>query len=94
MVPDAKKKPLWEKVLIVADMVCLIACIILLLAAICMEYPDHTFAITPRFGYQALMVLHFLIHGILNWKDHRWFAIFELGICAFGLVMLVLALLR
>ena len=47
-----------------------------------------------RFVSWAMMGMHFVLHGILNWKEQRWLAIFDLGVVAFALILVVLAFLR
>ena len=89
-----KNKPLWQKILIWADMVCVIGALIALTAAIWMGASENGTYMILRFVSWALMGVHFVLHGILNWKENRWLAIFELSAVAFVLVFAVLTLLR
>ena len=89
-----KNKPLWQKILIWVDMVCAVGAFICLTAALWMRYPENWTAVLLRGGYLSLMGIHFVLHGILSWKEHRWLAIFELGSVAFVLILVVLSFLR
>ena len=89
-----KNKPLWQKILIWADMACVITALIALTAAIWMGDPENGAYMILRFVSHALMGVHFVLHGILNWKEQRGLAIFELGAVAFVLVFAVLTFLR
>ena len=89
-----KNKPLWQKILIWADMVCVIGALIVLTAAIWMGASENGTYMILRFVSWALMGMHFVLHGILNWKEQRGLAIFELSAVAFVLVFSVLTLLR
>ena len=89
-----KNKPLWQKILIWADMACVIGALIALTAAIWMGASENGTYMILRFVSWALMGMHFVLHGILNWKENRWLAIFELGAVAFVLVFAVLTFLR
>ena len=89
-----KNKPLWQKILIWADMVCVIGALIALTAAIWMGASENGTYMILRFVSWALMGVHFVLHGILNWTEQRGLAIFELSAVAFVLVFAVLTLLR
>ena len=89
-----KYEPLWRKSLIWADLVCIIGALAALTAAIWMGDPENGTYMILRFVSWALMGVHFVIHGILNWKEHRWLAIFDMGIVAFALILLLFAFLR
>ena len=89
-----KNKPLWQKILIWADMACVITALIALTAEILMGTTENDTYMILRFVSRALMGVHFVLHGILNWKEQRGLAIFELGAVAFVLVFAVLTLLR
>ena len=89
-----KNKPLWQKLLIWADMACVIGALIALTAAIWMGASENGTYMILRFVSWALMGVHFVLHGILNWKEQRGLAIFELGAVAFVLVFAVLTFLR
>ena len=89
-----KNKPSWQKILIWADLVCVVGALILLIAAIFQGPPEGGFHTVLRFVSWAMMGVHFVLHGILNWKEHRWLAIFDLSIVAFALILVVLSFLR
>ena len=89
-----KNKLLWQRLLIWADMVCVIGALIALTAAIWMGASENGTYMILRFVSHALMGVHFVLHGILNWKEQRGLAIFELGAVAFVLVLAVLTFLR
>ena len=89
-----KNEPLWRKSLIWADVVCIIGALVTLTAAIWLGDPENGTYIILRFVSWAMMGVHFVLHGILNWKEQRWLSIFELGIVAFALILVVLSFLR
>ena len=89
-----KNEPLWRKGLIWADVVCLIGALIFLIAAIFQGTPEGGFHTVLRFVSWAMMGVHFVLHGILNWEEHRWLAIFDLSIVAFALILLLFAFMR
>ena len=89
-----KNEPLWRKGLIWADLVCIIGALAALTAAIWLGDPENGTYLILRFASWALMGVHFVIHGILNWKEHRWLAIFDMGIVAFALILVMLSFLR
>ena len=89
-----KNKPLWQKILIWADMACVITALIALTVVILMGATENDTYMILRFVSHALMGVHFVLHGILNWKEQRGLAIFELGAVAFVLVLAVLTFLR
>ena len=89
-----KNKPLWQKLLIWADMACVITALIAMTAEILMGATENDTYMILRFVSRALMGVHFVLHGILNWKEQRGLAIFELGAVAFVLFFAVLTLLR
>ena len=89
-----KNKPLWQKLLIWADMACVITALIALTVVILMGATENDTYMILRFVSRALMRMHFVLHGILNWKEQRGLAIFELGAVAFVLVLAVLTFLR
>ena len=89
-----KNKPLWQKILIWSDMACVICALIALTAAIWMGDSENVTYMILRFVSWALMGVHFVLHGILNWKEQRGLAIFELSAVAFVLVLAVLTFLR
>ena len=89
-----KNKPLWQKILIWADMACVITALIALTVEILMGATENETYMILRFVSHALMGVHFVLHGILNWKEQRGLAIFELGAVAFVLVFAVLTFLR
>jgi hypothetical protein len=89
-----KNKPLWQRLLIWADMACVIIALIALTVEIMMGATENDTYMILRFVSRALMGVHFVLHGILNWKEQRGLAIFELGAVAFVLVFAVLILLR
>ena len=90
--------PKWRKILAGADMACIIVAVVSLTVSIFLGYqagfPANGPAFLFRFLYWALMGVHFVLHGILNWKEQRGLAIVELGAVAFMLVLVVLAFLR
>ena len=89
-----KNKPLWQKMLIWADIACVIGALIALTAVIWMGATENGTYMILRFVSRALMGVHFVLHGILNWKEQRGLAIFELSAVAFVLVLAVLTFLR
>ena len=89
-----KNKPLWQKLLFWADMACVITALIALTVEILMGAAENETYMILRFVSRAMMGVHFVLHGILNWKEQRGLAIFELGAVAFVLVSAVLTLLR
>ena len=89
-----KNKPLWQKLLIWADMACVITALIALTVEILMGATENDTYMILRFVSHALMGVHFVLHGILNWKEQRGLAIFELSAVAFVLVLAVLTFLR
>ena len=89
-----KNKPLWQKLLIWADMACVISALIALTVEILMGATENGAYMILRFASRALMGVHFVLHGILHWKEQRGLAIFELSAVAFVLVFAVLTLLR
>ena len=89
-----KYEPLWRKRLIWADMACVIGALVALIAAIWMGDTEHGTYMLLRGVSWALMGVHFVMHGILNWKEHRWLAIFDMGIVAFALILVLLSFLR
>ena len=86
--------PKWQKILAGADLACTIVALVTFTVAIWMTQPESGAYMLLRFVSWALMGMHFLLHGILNWKEQRWLAIFDLGVVAFALVLVVLAFLR
>ena len=89
-----KDKALWQKVLIGADLACTIMALVTITIAMWLVQPESGAYLLLRFVSWALMGMHFLLHGILNWKEQRWLAIFDLGVVAFALILVVLAFLR
>ena len=89
-----KNEPLWRKGLIWADLVCIIGALAALTAAIWLGDPENGTYLILRFVSWALMGVHFVVHGILNWKEHRWLAIFDMSVVAFALILVVLTFLR
>ena len=89
-----KDKALWQKVLIGADLACTIMALVIFTVAIWMAQPESGAYMLLRFVSWALMGMHFVLHGILNWKEQRGLAIFDLGVVAFALILVVLAFLR
>ena len=89
-----KNRPLWKKIMIGADIACVIGSLIALTAAIWLVQPESWMYMLLRFVSWAMMGVHFVLHGILNWKEQRGLAIFELGAVAFVLILVVLAFLR
>ena len=87
-------RPLWEKALIWTDPVCVIAALICQIAAIFLGSPEGGLHGNLRLVSWAMMGLHFLLNGILNWKEHRWLAVFEVGIVVFALILMILSFLR
>ena len=84
-----KNKPLWQKILIWSDMACVITALIALTAEILMGATENDTYMILRFVSRALMGVHFVLHGILNWKEQRGLAIFELSAVAFVLVFAI-----
>ena len=76
------------------DVVCIIGALVTLTAAIWLGDPENGTYIILRFVSWALMGMHFVLHGILNWKEQRGLAIFDLGVVAFALILVMLAFLR
>ena len=89
-----KDKALWQKVLIGADLACTIVALVIFTVAMWMAQPESGTYMLLRFVSWALMGMHFVLHGILNWKEQRGLAIFEFGAVAFALVLVMLAFLR
>ncbi len=89
-----QNKPRWQKILIWADLVCVVGALIFLTAAIFLGPPEGGLHGNLRFVSWAMMGVHFVLHGILNWEEHRWLAVFELSIVAFSLIAILLAFLR
>ena len=89
-----KGKALWQKALIGADLACTIMALVTITVAMWMVQPESGAYLLLRFLSWALMGMHFVLHGILNWKEQRWLAIFDLGVVAFALILVVLAFLR
>ena len=89
-----KNKPLWQKLLIWADMACVISALIALTVEILMGATENGAYMILWFASRALMGVHFVLHGILSWKEQRGLAVFELGAVAFALILVVLAFLR
>ena len=89
-----KDKALWQKVLIGANLACTIMALVIFTVAMWMVQPESGAYMLLRFVSWALMGMHFVLHGILNWKEQRWLAIFDLGVVAFALILVVLAFLR
>ena len=89
-----QNEPLWRKGLIWADLVCIIGALAALTAAIWLGDPENGTYLILRFVSWALMGVHFVLHGIVHWKEQRWLSIFELGIVAFALILVVLSFLR
>ena len=89
-----KDKALWQKVLIGADLACTIMALVTITIVMWMVQPESGAYLLLRFVSWALMGMHFVLHGILNWKEQRWLAIFDLGVVAFALILVVLAFLR
>ena len=89
-----KDKALWQKVLISADLACTIMALVTITVAMWMVQPESGAYMLLRFVSWALMGMHFVLHGILNWKEQRGLAIFDLGVVAFALVLAMLAFLR
>ena len=89
-----KDKALWQKVLIGADLACTIMALVTITIVMWMVQPESGAYLLLQFVSWALMGMHFVLHGILNWKEQRWLAIFDLGVVAFALILVVLAFLR
>ena len=89
-----KNRPLWKKIMIGADIACVIGSLIALTAAIWLVQPESGMYMLLRFVSWSMMGVHFVLHGILSWKEQRWLAIFDLGVVAFALILVVLAFLR
>ena len=86
--------PKWQKILAGADLACTIVALVTFTVAIWMTQPESGAYMLLRFVSWALMGMHFVLHGILNWKEQRWLAIFDLGVVAFAQILVVLAFLR
>ena len=86
--------PKWQKVLIGADLACTIMALVMITVAMWMVQPESGAYMLLRFVSWSLMGMHFVLHGILNWKEQRGLAIFDLGVVAFVLILVVLAFLR
>ena len=86
--------PKWQKILAGADLACTIVALVTFTVAIWMTQPESGAYMLLRFVSWALMGMHFVLHGILNWKEQRGLAIFDLGVVAFVLILVVLAFLR
>ena len=86
--------PKWQKILAGADLACTIVALVTFTVAIWMTQPESGAYMLLRFASWALMGMHFVLHGILNWKEQRGLAIFDLGVVAFALILVVLAFLR
>ena len=86
--------PKWKKILAGADLACTIVALVTFTVAIWMTQPESGAYMLLRFVSWALMGVHFVLHGILNWKEQRGLAIFDLGVVAFALILVVLAFLR
>ena len=89
-----KDKALWQKALIGADLACTIMALVTISVAMWMVQPESGAYMLLRFASWALMGMHFVLHGILNWKEQRGLAIFDLGVVAFALILVMLAFLR
>ena len=89
-----KDKALWQKVLIGADLACTIVALVTITVAMWMVQPESGAYMLLRFVSWALMGVHFVMHAILNWKEHRWLAIFDVSAVAFVLILVVLSFLR
>ena len=86
--------PKWQKILAGADLACTIVALVTFTVAIWMTQPESGTYMLLRFVSWALMGMHFVLHGILNWKEQRGLAIFDLGVVAFALILVVLAFPR
>ena len=86
--------PKWQKILAGADLACTIVALVTFTVAIWMTQPESGAYMLLRFVSWSLMGVHFVLHGILNWKEQRGLAIFDLGVVAFALILVVLAFLR
>ena len=86
--------PKWKKILAGADLACTIMALVTITVAMWMVQPESGAYMLLRFVSWALMGMHFVLHGILNWKEQRGLAIFDLGVVAFALILVVLAFLR
>ena len=86
--------PKWQKILAGADLACTIVALVTFTVAIWMTQPESGAYMLLRFVSWSLMGVHFVLHGILNWKEQRGLAIFEFGAVAFALVLAMLAFLR
>ena len=86
--------PKWQKILAGADLACTIMALVIFTVAIWVAQPESGTYMLLRFVSWALMGVHFVLHGILSWKEQRGLAIFELGAVAFVLVLVVFAFLR
>ena len=88
-----KNRPIWQKTVMCADIVCVIGALIALTAAIWVAQPESGTYMLLRFVSWALMGVHFVFRGILNWKELRWLAVFEFGIVAFVLILVLILFL-
>ena len=86
--------PKWRKILAGFDLACTIMALVTITVAMWMVQPESGAYMLLRFVSWALMGMHFVLHGILNWKEQRGLAIFDLGVVAFALILVVLAFLR
>ena len=86
--------PKWQKILAGADLACTIVALVIFTVAMWMVQPESGAYMLLRFVSWALMGMHFVLHGILNWKEQRGLAIFDLVVVAFALILVVLAFLR
>ena len=86
--------PKWRKILAGFDLACTIVALVIFTVAIWMAQPESGTYMLLRFVSWALMGVHFVLHGILSWKEQRGLAVFELGAVAFALVLVVFAFLR
>ena len=86
--------PKWRKILAGVDLACTIMALVIFTVAMWMVQPESGAYMLLRFVSWALMGMHFVLHGILNWKEQRGLAIFDLGVVAFALILVVLAFLR
>ena len=86
--------PKWRKILAGADLACTIMALVIFTVAMWMVQPESGVYMLLRFVSWALMGMHFVLHGILSWKEQRGLSVFELGAVAFALILVVLAFLR
>ena len=86
--------PKWKKILAGADLACTIMARVTITVAMWMVQPESGAYMLLRFVSWALMGMHFVLHGILNWKEQRGLAIFDLGVVDFALILVVLTFLR